>query len=48
VQSHKPTNHIDVSDAGLVYWVLPGAGNECAGVDDFYALLERPQISKPQ
>jgi hypothetical protein len=32
-----------VSDAGMVYWVLTGAG-----VDDFRALLERPQISKPQ
>jgi hypothetical protein len=33
----------DVSDAGMVFWVLSGAGNERAGVKEFRALLENLQ-----
>jgi hypothetical protein len=38
--AHSNAGKFDVSDAGMVYWVLTGAGNERADVDDFRALLE--------
>jgi hypothetical protein len=37
----------DVSDAGMVYYVLSGAGNQRAGVAEFRALLERPVPGVP-
>jgi hypothetical protein len=33
----------DVSDAGMVYWVISGAGNAKAGVAEFQDLLEHPR-----
>ena len=36
----------DVSDAGMVYWVISGAGNEKASVAEFRTLLENPRVPK--
>ncbi len=33
----------DVSDAGMVYWVISGAGNDKAGVAELKNLLENPR-----
>ncbi len=35
----------DVSDAGMVYYVISGVGDERAGVAEFRALLEHPRAS---